>query len=55
VSTRTVERWVHAGLPTRSIGESTRFNRFEVEVWVRRRFGVDVREELGAMPSGNAR
>ena len=54
VSTRTVERWVHAGLPTRSIGESTRFNRFEVEAWVSRRFGVDVREELGAMPSGNA-
>lgn len=55
VSTRTIERWTHAGLPTRSIGESIRFNRFEVEAWVRRRFGIDVRQELGATASESAR
>lgn len=47
VSTRTIERWTRAGLPARSIGSSTRFNRFEVGAWVRQRFGIDVREALG--------
>lgn len=55
VSTRTVERWMRTGLPTRSIGASTRFNRFEAEAWIRSRFGVDLREELGALATEAAR
>ena len=51
VSTRTVERWTLEGLPARSIGASTRFNRFEVETWVRERFGIEVREALGLIGS----
>lgn len=40
VSARTIERWVQAGLPTRSVGRSIRFSRYEVENWVRDRFGI---------------
>lgn len=42
VSVRTVERWMHDGLPTRSVGSNTRFNRAEVAIWLRARFGIDV-------------
>lgn len=52
VSTRTVERWLADGLPTRSVGENTRFNRSEAARWIRQRFGMDVADLLGA--AGNA-
>lgn len=55
VSTRTVERWTRSGLPTRSVGESIRFNRCEVAAWLSRTFEVDVHAELGALPAGCAR
>jgi len=51
VSVRTVERWMRAGLPTRPVGENTRFNRFEAATWCRARFGIDVRQALGVMPA----
>jgi phage terminase Nu1 subunit (DNA packaging protein) len=59
VSVRTVERWMQQGLPTRSIGENTRFNRAEAASWLRARFGIDVRELLDAVeaptePDGQA-
>lgn len=48
VSVRTVERWMHEGLPTRSVGGNVRFNRGEAATWIRARFGIDVREMLAA-------
>lgn len=42
VSVRTVERWMQDGLPTRSVGGNTRFNRAETSSWIRARFGIDV-------------
>lgn len=48
VSVRTVERWMQDGLPTRSIGGNTRFNRAEAASWIRARFGVDVADLLEA-------
>jgi hypothetical protein len=47
VSVRTVERWMQQGLPTRSVGENTRFNRAEAASWLRARFGIDARDMLG--------
>ena len=48
VSVRTVERWMHEGLPTRSVGGNVRFNRGEAASWIRARFGIDVRDMLAA-------
>lgn len=48
VSTRTVERWVADGLPTRNVGDNTRFNRSEAARWIRNRFGIDVEHLLGS-------
>lgn len=42
VSTRTVDRWIADGLPTRNVGENTRLNRSETARWIRSRFGIDV-------------
>lgn len=46
VGVRTVERWMHDGLPTRSVGGNVRFNRAEVVLWIRARFGIDVGDIL---------
>lgn len=48
VSTRTVERWIADGLPTRNIGENTRLNRSEAARWIRQRYGIDVAHLLEA-------
>ena len=55
VSARTIERWMDAGLPVIPIGRTTRFDRSEVEAWMRARFGVDLRDELGASLPGERR
>lgn len=46
VGVRTVERWMQDGLPTRSVGSNVRFNRAEVVLWIRARFGIDVGDLL---------
>jgi hypothetical protein len=46
VSVRTVERWMHDGLPTRSVGSNARINRAEAVSWLRARFGIDVGDLL---------
>jgi hypothetical protein len=46
VSVRTVERWMHDGLPTRSVGSNARINRAEAVSWIRARFGIDVGDLL---------
>lgn len=48
VSTRTVERWITEGLPTRNVGENTRLNRSEAAKWIRARFGIKVDDLLKA-------
>lgn len=40
VSMRTVERWLEAGLPTRSIGPLVRINEFDVADWLAARYGL---------------
>lgn len=50
VGTRTVERWIFDGMPTRCVGENVRLNRAEVARWIQRRFGVDVRDLLDGRP-----
>jgi hypothetical protein len=49
VSTRTVERWVAEGLPTRSIGENRRFHPSEAADWLRERFGMNVEDLIAAV------
>jgi excisionase family DNA binding protein len=50
VGTRTVERWLFDGLPTRCVGENVRLNRAEAARWIQRRFGIDVRDLLDRLP-----
>jgi excisionase family DNA binding protein len=50
VSTRTVERWISDGLPTRCVGGNVRMNRAEVARWIQQRFGIDVRDMLERAP-----
>jgi excisionase family DNA binding protein len=50
VSTRTVERWIADGLPTRCVGGNVRMNRAEVAGWIKQRFGIDVRDMLERAP-----
>lgn len=38
-STRTVERWIADGMPTRPIGDNVRLSPWEVDRWLRGRFG----------------
>jgi hypothetical protein len=48
VSTRTVERWIADGLPTRNVGDNTRVQRSEAARWIRHRFGIDVEHLLAS-------
>lgn len=48
VSTRTVERWVCAGLPTRSIGALVRFNAADSAAWLQQTYGLTVAVEAPA-------
>ena len=41
VSTRTVERWIFDGLPTRNVGASVRIAPRDAEIWLARRFGIE--------------
>lgn len=45
VSVRTVNRWIHLGLPTRDAFGGTRMNRHDVEDWLRDEFGVELRPD----------
>lgn len=41
VGTRTVERWISDGLPTRNVGPGVRVAPHDAEVWLARRFGIE--------------
>jgi excisionase family DNA binding protein len=44
VSIRTVERWIADGMPTRPIGDNVRMSPWEVDRWLRGRFGFGLPE-----------
>lgn len=45
VSVRTLNRWIHLGLPTRDVFGNTRMNVHDVEDWLREEFGVELRPD----------
>lgn len=42
MSTRSVDRWIQAGLPTRSVFGAVRINPYDAEVWLQQSLGVNL-------------